>query len=114
MLHQILSSKRKNTIPRDNSFRHHQYAHWFYSGNWKFYDEKGKLIIERNYQSGKLVWNNLEINLKKNKMQQLTKAEEQLMEQLWKLEKALWKIYFRLSEPNQNDNGCHFTEEDDR
>jgi antitoxin component YwqK of YwqJK toxin-antitoxin module len=21
--------------------------HWFYSGNWKFYDNKGKLIIER-------------------------------------------------------------------
>jgi predicted transcriptional regulator len=31
-------------------------------------------------------------------MQQLTNAEEQLMEQLWKLEKALWKIYFRLSD----------------
>jgi antitoxin component YwqK of YwqJK toxin-antitoxin module len=31
-----------------------KYAHWFYSGNWKFYDNKGKLIIERNYQSGKL------------------------------------------------------------
>jgi antitoxin component YwqK of YwqJK toxin-antitoxin module len=31
-----------------------KYAHWFYSGNWEFYDNKGKLIIERNYQSGKL------------------------------------------------------------
>jgi antitoxin component YwqK of YwqJK toxin-antitoxin module len=31
-----------------------KYVHWFYSGNWKFYDNKGKLIIERNYQSGKL------------------------------------------------------------
>jgi antitoxin component YwqK of YwqJK toxin-antitoxin module len=55
MLHQILSSKRKNTIRGttvlDTSTR---YAHWFYSGNWKFYDNKGKLIIERNYQSGKL------------------------------------------------------------
>jgi hypothetical protein len=30
-------------------------------------------------------------------MQQLTKTEEQLMEQLWKLEKAFMKIYFRLS-----------------
>jgi predicted transcriptional regulator len=30
-------------------------------------------------------------------MQQLTKAEEQLMEQLWKLEKAFMKVYFRLS-----------------
>jgi antitoxin component YwqK of YwqJK toxin-antitoxin module len=47
--------KTENTVPRDNSFRHqHKYAHWFYSGNWKFYDNKGKLIIERNYQSGKL------------------------------------------------------------
>jgi predicted transcriptional regulator len=43
-------------------------------------------------------------------MQQLTKAEEQLMEQLWKLEKAFMKVYFRLFEQNQNDNGCHFTE----
>jgi predicted transcriptional regulator len=30
-------------------------------------------------------------------MQQLTNAEEQLMEHLWKLEKALWKIYWIIS-----------------
>jgi predicted transcriptional regulator len=47
-------------------------------------------------------------------MQQLTKAEEQLMEQLWKLEKAFMKDFQTFPDQNQNDNGCHFTEEDDR
>lgn len=32
-----------------------KYTHWFYSGNWNFYDEKGKLIMKRNYDKGKLV-----------------------------------------------------------
>ncbi|MEZ7500196.1 hypothetical protein QO200_15785 [Flavobacterium sp. Arc3] len=31
-----------------------KYAHWFYSGNWEFYNDKGKLIIKRNYNNGKL------------------------------------------------------------
>jgi hypothetical protein len=43
-------------------------------------------------------------------MQQLTNAEEQLMEQL-ELEKAL-KDLPDFSEPKPNDNGCHFTEDD--
>jgi predicted transcriptional regulator len=42
-------------------------------------------------------------------MQQLTNAEEQLMEHLWKLEKAFMKDLLDISRPNQNDNG-HFTE----
>jgi hypothetical protein len=42
-------------------------------------------------------------------MQQLTKAE-QLMEQLWKLEKAFMKDLLQTFSQNQNDNGCHFTE----
>jgi len=32
-----------------------KYAHWYYSGNWKFYNDKGKLLIKRNYYNGKLV-----------------------------------------------------------
>ena len=32
-----------------------QYAHWYYSGNWKFYNEKGKLIAKRFYEKGNLV-----------------------------------------------------------
>lgn len=32
-----------------------KYAHWFYSGNWNFYDDKGKLIMKRDYDKGKLV-----------------------------------------------------------
>jgi predicted transcriptional regulator len=47
-------------------------------------------------------------------MQQLTKAEEQLMEQLWKLEKAFMKRFTSTFRAKPNDNGCHFTEEDDR
>jgi predicted transcriptional regulator len=39
-------------------------------------------------------------------MQQLTKAEEQLMEQLWKLEKAFMKDLLQtFPDQNQNDNG---------
>jgi predicted transcriptional regulator len=34
-------------------------------------------------------------------MQQLTNAEEQLMEHLWKLEKAFMKIYSKISRTNQ-------------
>jgi predicted transcriptional regulator len=46
-------------------------------------------------------------------MQQLTDAEEQLMEQLWKLEKAFMKDLLQTFQ-TKNDNGCHFAEEDDR
>jgi antitoxin component YwqK of YwqJK toxin-antitoxin module len=30
-------------------------AHWFYSGDWKYYDEKGKLISTNKYENGQLV-----------------------------------------------------------
>jgi len=30
-------------------------AHWFYSGDWKYYDEKGKLISINKYKNGELV-----------------------------------------------------------
>jgi antitoxin component YwqK of YwqJK toxin-antitoxin module len=53
MLHQIYHQKEKYN-PEGQQDTSTKYAHWFYSGNWKFYDNKGKLIIERNYQSGKL------------------------------------------------------------
>lgn len=29
--------------------------HWFYYGDWKYYDEKGKLISINKYEDGKLV-----------------------------------------------------------
>ncbi|TRX34076.1 hypothetical protein FNW52_14820 [Flavobacterium sp. ZT3R18] len=29
--------------------------HWFYDGNWNFFDEKGKLIVTRKYSNGELV-----------------------------------------------------------
>lgn len=49
--HQNGKIQSRGTTVLDTSTK---YAHWFYSGNWKFSDNKGKLIIERNYQSGKL------------------------------------------------------------
>jgi antitoxin component YwqK of YwqJK toxin-antitoxin module len=47
--HQNGKIQSRGTTVLDTSTKY-----WFYSGNWKFYDNKGKLIIERNYQSGKL------------------------------------------------------------
>jgi antitoxin component YwqK of YwqJK toxin-antitoxin module len=32
-----------------------KYDHWYYNGNWNFYNEKGKLIMKRFYDKGKLV-----------------------------------------------------------
>jgi antitoxin component YwqK of YwqJK toxin-antitoxin module len=29
--------------------------HWFYDGDWNFFDEKGKLIATRKYNNGELV-----------------------------------------------------------
>jgi len=29
--------------------------HWFYFGDWKFFDEKGKLILIRKYENGELI-----------------------------------------------------------
>jgi antitoxin component YwqK of YwqJK toxin-antitoxin module len=34
--------------------------HWFYTGKWKFFDDKGRLIEERTYHKGKAI----EINTK--------------------------------------------------
>lgn len=30
-------------------------SHWFYTGKWKFYSEKGKLIQIKNYEKGNLL-----------------------------------------------------------
>jgi antitoxin component YwqK of YwqJK toxin-antitoxin module len=30
-------------------------THWFYNGNWRYYDEKGKLTCIRNYNNGELI-----------------------------------------------------------
>lgn len=32
-------------------------THWFYSGDWKFYSDKGKLINIRKYNNGELIQN---------------------------------------------------------
>lgn len=32
-----------------------KYAHWFYTGKWDYYNEKGKLIKMRNYNNGELI-----------------------------------------------------------
>jgi antitoxin component YwqK of YwqJK toxin-antitoxin module len=32
-----------------------KYTHWFYSGDWQFYDDKGKLITTRKYNNGDLI-----------------------------------------------------------
>ena len=32
-----------------------KYAHWFYTGNWNFYDDKGKLLVVRKYDDGELL-----------------------------------------------------------
>lgn len=45
-----IQSKGKTTLDLST-----KYAHWFYTGNWDYYDEKGKLIMNRNYEKGKLV-----------------------------------------------------------
>ncbi|PJJ10520.1 MORN repeat protein [Flavobacterium sp. 1] len=37
--------------------------HWFYHGVWKFYNEKGKLIITKKYNNGELI-SEVEINRK--------------------------------------------------
>jgi antitoxin component YwqK of YwqJK toxin-antitoxin module len=29
--------------------------HWFYDGDWNFFDKKGKLIVTRTYSNGELV-----------------------------------------------------------
>jgi hypothetical protein len=53
-------------------------------GTWKYYDNKETTAQQR---ATIIKFNLRKTNTyKKIKMQQLTKAEEQLMEQLWKLE----------------------------
>ena len=32
-----------------------KYAHWYYSDDWKFYNNKGKLILKRKYEKGNLI-----------------------------------------------------------
>lgn len=34
--------------------------HWYYSGIWKHYDKRGKLMIIRNYDKGKLISEKIE------------------------------------------------------
>ena len=32
-----------------------KYTHWFYSGNWNYYDNKGNLTATRTYKNGDLI-----------------------------------------------------------
>lgn len=32
-----------------------KYPHWFYTGDWKFYDQKGKLNQIKKYENGNLI-----------------------------------------------------------
>ncbi|WP_310593822.1 hypothetical protein [Flavobacterium sp.] len=45
-----LASKGKTKLDSIN-----QKYHWYYSGIWKYYNEKGKLITLRNYNNGNLI-----------------------------------------------------------
>lgn len=46
-----VESKGKTKITTDS-----EQTHWFYSGKWKYYNEKGKLILIRKYDNGALVF----------------------------------------------------------
>ncbi len=45
-----LASKGKTKLDSVN-----QKYHWYYSGTWKYYNEKGKLITLRKYKNGDLI-----------------------------------------------------------
>lgn len=44
-----LQSKGKTVLDTSD-----KYAHWFYQGEWKFYDNKGKLLSRSTYNEGEL------------------------------------------------------------
>ena len=52
----IMKMEKYNPEETKTSRQAYKY-HWFYSGDWKFYDDKGKLIITRKYHNGNLVSN---------------------------------------------------------
>jgi antitoxin component YwqK of YwqJK toxin-antitoxin module len=45
-----IESKGKTRFDNDS-----KYAHWFYNGDWKFFDERGKAILIKKYENGKLI-----------------------------------------------------------
>jgi antitoxin component YwqK of YwqJK toxin-antitoxin module len=45
-----VESKGKTRFDKDS-----RYPHWFYSGDWRFFDEKGKPILIKKYDNGKLI-----------------------------------------------------------
>lgn len=45
----------------DNSPKH---VHWYYSGNWNFYDTSGSLVVTRQYEKGEII---NEVDYKNNK-----------------------------------------------
>ncbi|MDG2431712.1 hypothetical protein [Flavobacterium sp.] len=44
-----LQSKGKTVLDTSG-----KYAHWYYQGEWKFYDNKGKLLSRSTYKEGEL------------------------------------------------------------
>jgi hypothetical protein len=45
-----IESKGKTKLNNDE-----KYAHWFYTGDWKFYNEKGKPTLLKKYNNGELI-----------------------------------------------------------
>ncbi|MBY0485605.1 MAG: hypothetical protein K2P85_00195 [Flavobacteriaceae bacterium] len=37
------------------SVQNEKETHWFYFGNWNYYDENGKLILIKTYRNGELI-----------------------------------------------------------
>ena len=50
--HQNGKVESKGKTELDNNDK---YPHWFYNGNWEFFDEKGKPILIKKYENGKLI-----------------------------------------------------------
>ena len=59
LYHENGKIQSKGITVLDNSAK---YAHWYYTGNWNFYNNKGKLILKREYEKGNLI---SEITIKK-------------------------------------------------
>ena len=57
-----IQSKGKTSLIMEDSN-----AHWFYYGNWKYYDENGKLTSIKKYENGKFI--------SETKLQLLTKEK---------------------------------------
>ncbi len=50
--HQNGKIESKGKTKLDNNDK---YPHWFYTGDWEFFDERGKPILIKKYDNGKLI-----------------------------------------------------------